>query len=174
MAEPKAHRVERSRARTYLGKADEFLAAAKTALAAEQNDAALLLAIHAGISACDAVTVALGGLRSTDPDHLRTADDESSILNAHLDLALHCTEAVAVERGVLIPTENRFHDVVRAAAGEEWSGVQRAAYGLDGGDAVARARATRELYARTAALLDSDLAADDRAVIDRVLQIPFN
>jgi len=74
VAEPKAHRVERSKARTYLGKADEFLAAAKTALAAEQNDAALLLAIHAGISACDAVTVALGGLRSTDPDHLRAAD----------------------------------------------------------------------------------------------------
>lgn len=74
MAEPKAHRVERSKARTYLGKADEFLAAAKTALADEQNDAALLLAIHAGISACDAVTVALGGLRSTDPDHLRAAD----------------------------------------------------------------------------------------------------
>lgn len=74
MAEPKAHHVEKSKARTYLGKADEFLTAARTALASEQSDAALLLAIHAGISACDAVTVALGGLRSTDPDHLRAAD----------------------------------------------------------------------------------------------------
>ena len=38
MAEPKAHRVERSKAWTYLGKADEFLTAAKTALAAEYED----------------------------------------------------------------------------------------------------------------------------------------
>src|SRR5438552_9991799 len=37
-------------------------------------------------------------------------NDESSILNAHLNLAAHCADAVAVARGVLIPTENRFHD----------------------------------------------------------------
>lgn len=34
----------------------------------------MLLAIHAGISACDAVTVALGDVRSTHPDHLKAAD----------------------------------------------------------------------------------------------------
>ena len=74
MASPKAHHIDKPQARTYLGKADEFLAAAKAALAAQQNDAALLLAIHAGISACDAVTVALGSVRSTDPDHLKAVD----------------------------------------------------------------------------------------------------
>jgi len=71
---PKGHRVEKARARIYLGKANEFLAAARTARDAQQSDAALLLAIHAGLSACDAVTVALAGVRSTDPDHLRAAD----------------------------------------------------------------------------------------------------
>jgi len=71
---------------------------------------------------------------------------------------------------VLIPTENRFHDVVRAAAGPDWTAAQRAAYGLDGGDAVARARATRELYARTVALLEAEIAPEDRAVADRALR----
>ena len=93
--------------------------------------------------------------------------DESSILNAHLNLAAHCADAVAVARGVLIPTENRFHDVVRAAAGADWTRLQRAAYGLDGGDAIARARATCELYAITVAMLE--LAPDDRVVAERAL-----
>jgi hypothetical protein len=38
------------------------------------NDAAMLNAIHAGISATDAVTIALAGIRSTDPDQARAAD----------------------------------------------------------------------------------------------------
>jgi predicted nucleotidyltransferase len=95
--------------------------------------------------------------------------DESSILNAHLNLAQHCTDAVAVARGVLIPTENRFHEVVRAAAGGEWTQLQRAAYGLDGGDAVARARATCALYAATIRLLELD--DDDRVVADTALRV---
>lgn len=74
MASPKAHHIDKPKARTYLGKAEEFLAAARAALGAQQCDAGLLLAIHAGISACDAVTVALGAVRSTDPDHLKAAD----------------------------------------------------------------------------------------------------
>ncbi len=98
-------------------------------------------------------------------------EDESSILNAHLNLAQHCADAVAVARGVLIPTENRFHDVVRTAAGADWTRLQRAAYGLDGGDAVARARATCALYASTLRLLAADLDPDDRAVAERVLEM---
>lgn len=96
------------------------------------------------------------------------AGDESSILNAHLNLAAHCADAIAVGRGVLIPTENRFHDVVRDAAGPEWTRRQRSAYGLDGGDATARARATCDLYAHTVSLLDLD--ADDRVVAERALR----
>jgi len=34
----------------------------------------MLCAIHAAISAADAVTVALAGLRSTDPNHLAAAE----------------------------------------------------------------------------------------------------
>ena len=39
-----------------------------------RHDACLLNAIHAAISAADAVTVVLAGRRSADPDHQRAAD----------------------------------------------------------------------------------------------------
>jgi hypothetical protein len=95
--------------------------------------------------------------------------DESSILNAHLNLAQHCADAIAVGRGVLISTENRFHDEVRASAGPEWTRGQRSAYGLDGGDTIARARATCALYALTVAMLELD--PEDRQVADRAMEV---
>jgi uncharacterized membrane protein len=67
-------RVPRSESGSYLAKADEFLSAATTAVAAAKYDAAMLNAIHAAISAADAVTVMLAGIRSSDPDHLRAVD----------------------------------------------------------------------------------------------------
>lgn len=74
MADKKLHRIDKSTARAYLGKAKQFLAASQAELTRENHDSCLLLAIHAGISAADAVSVALGGVRSTDPDHLKAAD----------------------------------------------------------------------------------------------------
>ena len=74
MASPKTHGIEKAKARSYLAKANEFLAASRTAAADGQADAALLMAVHSGISACDAVTIALAGVRSADPDHLPAAD----------------------------------------------------------------------------------------------------
>lgn len=46
MAELKTHEVSKTKARSYLGKAKEFLDASTSSLAAERHDAALLLAIH--------------------------------------------------------------------------------------------------------------------------------
>lgn len=74
MAELKTHEVPRTRARSYLAKSKEFLEASTASLSSGRHDAALLLAIHAGLSACDAVTVALRGVRSIEADHLRAAD----------------------------------------------------------------------------------------------------
>lgn len=79
MARVRSQPADRTHARTYLGKANEFLAAARIAQAARQYDAGLLLAIHSGISSSDAVTVALAGLHSKDPDHLKAADLLESI-----------------------------------------------------------------------------------------------
>lgn len=74
VAKGKRARVERTQARSHLEKAEEFFAAADSSLGLGRHDAAMLDAIHAAISAADAVTVALAGVRSTDPDHARAVD----------------------------------------------------------------------------------------------------
>jgi hypothetical protein len=74
MAKGKTAQVRRGEAQLYLDKAVQFIEQAREGLDADRNDAALLAAIHAGISGADAVTVALAGVRSTDPDHQRAAD----------------------------------------------------------------------------------------------------
>jgi HEPN domain-containing protein len=74
MAQGKTAQVRRAKAPLYLEKATQFLDEARSGLEANRNDAALLNAIHAAINASDAVTVALAGIRSSDPDHQRAAD----------------------------------------------------------------------------------------------------
>lgn|ERR1700694_2148172 len=74
MAKGKTAQVRRGQARLYLEKAVQFLEQARSGLEANRYDAVLLDAIHAAISGTDTVTVALGGVRSTDPDHQRAVD----------------------------------------------------------------------------------------------------
>jgi HEPN domain-containing protein len=74
MAKGKTTQVRRAEAQLYLDKAVQFIEQARSGLDADRNDAALLDAIHAAISGTDAATVALAGVRSTDPDHQRAAD----------------------------------------------------------------------------------------------------
>ncbi len=74
MARGKTVKTRRAEAGLYLDKAGQFLDQARSGLEAGRNDASLLDAIHAAITAADAATVALAGVRSTDPDHQRAAD----------------------------------------------------------------------------------------------------
>jgi HEPN domain-containing protein len=64
----------RAEASLFRAKAEQFLEECRTAAEAGRHDAAMLTAVHAVISAADAVTVALGGRRSADPNHQRAAD----------------------------------------------------------------------------------------------------
>ena len=66
--------MRRGDAALYLAKATQLAEEAQLALGGSRYDAAILISIHAGISAADGVTVALAGRRSTDPDHQRAAD----------------------------------------------------------------------------------------------------
>ena len=66
--------TSRGQASLYLAKAQQFLEEAQQAVKSKRHDAAMLNSIHAAISATDAVTVALSGRRSADPDHQRAAD----------------------------------------------------------------------------------------------------
>ncbi len=122
MASPRAHGVDKPKARTYLAKANEFLGSATAALAADQHDAALLAAIHAGISACDAVTVALGGIRSTDPNHLRAADLLETVARQSREVHEHANQF----RGLLKLKNLVEYEDRRASAREAQTGIKRA------------------------------------------------
>ncbi len=74
MTKGRTARIRRSEARLYLDKAIQFIEQGRSGLDADRNDAALLDAIHAAIRGTDAATIALAGIRSTDPDHQRAAD----------------------------------------------------------------------------------------------------
>ncbi|MGI8773459.1 MAG: HEPN domain-containing protein [Actinomycetota bacterium] len=73
-ARRKTVETPRAEARLYLAKAKQFSAEANAAMEGARNDAAMLNAVHAAISAADAVCVALARRRSADPDHQRAAD----------------------------------------------------------------------------------------------------
>jgi HEPN domain-containing protein len=114
--------VPRSEARLSLGKAEQFLEEARSAQSGSRYDAAMLNAIHAAVSAADAVTVSLGGRRSTDPDHQRTADLVE-------ELAAR-SEAIGGKVRQLRSLLSRKHAVEyqsrRATAGEAKDAVERA------------------------------------------------
>ena len=69
----RTRRVTAAQTRSYLGKAEEFLTAAGESLRAGHNLAATSLAVHAGISASDAICGARTGQRSAGEDHQSTS-----------------------------------------------------------------------------------------------------
>ena len=71
-SQPRTRSVSRAQVRGYAGKAQEYLEAAEDSLAHGRHIAATSLAVHAGISAADAICGARMGRRSTDQDHARS------------------------------------------------------------------------------------------------------
>jgi hypothetical protein len=96
---PRTRRVTAAQARAYLGKAEEFLAAARENLDAGYPLAATSLAVHAGISACDAICGARIGQRAAGSAH-----DEAVTLLQHAG-----REGKEAARGLtrLTPIKNR-------------------------------------------------------------------
>ncbi len=122
MAKGKTAAVRRGEARLYLGKADQFLEQARVALDALRYDAALLNAIHAAISGTDAVTVALAGRRSTDPDHQRSVD----LLEESATSAPEIRERSRQVRALLAQKNTVEYESRPASAREARDGVERA------------------------------------------------
>jgi HEPN domain-containing protein len=122
VAELKTHEVPKTKARSYLGKARQFLEVSTTSLGSERYDAALLLAIHAGLSACDAVTVALRGVRSIEPDHLRAADLLEAAAREAEDVQQHASQL----RGLLKVKNLVEYEDRRVSAREAETGSKRA------------------------------------------------
>lgn len=77
----KTRSVSRERHGTYLKKAGEFLRAAQAASGLGDWDAVGLNAVHAAISAADALLVYYGGVRSTGDSH----HDVAGLLRQHIE-----------------------------------------------------------------------------------------
>lgn len=76
----KTRSVSRERHATYLKKSREFLRASDSALKLGDWDAVALNAVHAAISAADALLVYYGGVRSTGDSH----HDVAGLLRQHV------------------------------------------------------------------------------------------
>ena len=120
MPKGKTAQVRRGEARLYLEKAIQFLEQARSGLDANRNDATLLDAIHAAISAADASTIALGGVRSTDPDHQRVADLLEEIAGSE------GRERARQLRGLLARKNSVEYESKKASAKDARDGVERA------------------------------------------------
>lgn len=67
--ETRTRRVSPAQVRSYLSKAEEFLTVARESIDGAHTLAATSLAVHAGISACDAICGARTGQRAAGSDH---------------------------------------------------------------------------------------------------------
>jgi len=122
MAKGKTTQVRRGEARLYLDKAIQFIEQARAGLEAGRNDAALLNAIHAAISGTDAATIALAGVRSTDPDHQRGAD----LLEEVVASAPEGRERARQVRALLARKNTVEYESRKASVKEARDGVERA------------------------------------------------
>lgn len=137
MARGKTAPAARTESRLFLAKAQQFLEEAEAALEAGRNDAVMLNAIHAAIGASDAVTTALTGLRSADPDHQRAADLLEEVAGASSELKTRVRQLrQLLARKNIVEYESR-----RATAREARDALSRAERFVDwAAEAVRRAR----------------------------------
>lgn len=129
--------VSRAEAALYLGKAEQFLDEAKSARERSRHDATMLNAIHATISAVDAVTAALSGRRSADPDHQRAVDllEEVAGPSEEINARVRQVRMLLAKKNVVE------YEARRANAKEAEEAVERAGRIIDwAGETVRRAR----------------------------------
>jgi len=100
---------------------------------------------------------------------------ESTVLYASWGLVKNMLETVAVQRGILIVSENRYFDLIQDAVGRnsEWRRAFRTAWGLDPGGSGYRQRgaAALALYRLSAEMFDDLIPDKHREVINRTLQL---
>ncbi|HJR81936.1 MAG TPA: nucleotidyltransferase domain-containing protein [Anaerolineales bacterium] len=99
---------------------------------------------------------------------------ESTVLYATWGLVKNMLEAVAVQRGLMIVSENRYFDLIQDSVGRDskWTRAFRAAWGLDvSSQYQARGIAALSLYRLTAEMFDELVPAKHREVVDKTLQL---
>lgn len=100
---------------------------------------------------------------------------ESTVLYATWGLVKNLLEAVAVQRGVLIVSENRYFDLIQQSVGRDtkWTSAFRSAWGLDSTSAQYQSRgvAALKLYRLTAVMFDGLIPALHRALMENTLML---
>lgn len=100
---------------------------------------------------------------------------ESTVLYATWGLVKNMLEAVAVQRGVLIVSENRYFDLIQEAVGRDtkWVGAFRSAWGLDSSSSQYQSRgvAALKLYRLTAAMFDRLIPERHREVVNHTIRL---
>jgi hypothetical protein len=105
-------------------------------------------------------------------------EHESKVLYAVWGLTKGLADAVAVQRGLMMESENLYFETIQKSVGQphEWTRAFRLALGADTGDANVPAYKTRgaaalSLYKCTAQLFENKLAQKHRDVIENTLQL---
>ena len=100
---------------------------------------------------------------------------ESTVLYAVWGLVKNMLEAVAVQRGILIVSENRYFDLIQEAVGRDtkWTRAFRMAWGLDAHAAQYQSRgaAALTLYRLSAAMFDGLIPEKQREVVNITLRL---
>jgi len=100
---------------------------------------------------------------------------ESTVLYATWGLVKNLLEAVAVQRGIMIVSENRYFDLVQESVGRDtkWVSAFRTAWGLDSTSSQYQSRgaAALTLYRLTAAMFDGLIPEKHRDVVNHTLKL---
>lgn len=100
---------------------------------------------------------------------------ESTVLYAVWGLIKHLPEAVMVQRGLMMTSENRFFDLIQESVGRdsEWTRAFRRGWGLDvkGSQYQVRAAGALRLYCLTALLVDHLIPEKHLNVVNKTLQL---
>ncbi|HSK87079.1 MAG TPA: nucleotidyltransferase domain-containing protein [Anaerolineales bacterium] len=100
---------------------------------------------------------------------------ESTVLYATWGMVKNMLEAVAVQRGLMIVSENRYFDLIQDALGRDskWTRAFRTAWGLDphASQYQSRGAAALTLYRLSAAMFAELIPEKHREVVDRTLQL---
>lgn len=100
---------------------------------------------------------------------------ESTVLYATWGLVKGMLEAVAVQRGILIVSENRYFDLIQESVGRDtkWVSAFRTAWGLDSTSSQYqwRGAAALTLYRLTAAMFDGLIPEKHREVVKQTLKL---
>jgi len=100
---------------------------------------------------------------------------ESTVLYATWGLVKNLLEAVAVQRGILIVSENRYFDLIQESVGRDtkWVSAFRTAWGLDSTSSQYQSRgaAALTLYRLTAAMFDGLIPDKHREVVTNTMRL---